>query len=198
MIVYHKPLQPGETLIPQVDVIEETALMLSETRARVEGDCICAILSAHRVALPIAESRGVTADHFDQPDYPLIFHAIDYGRHADLIDVLRYARYLLKHGHRWFEGEIAANWRLMRHSDATLARMAMVEPFEPRNVVRRADALIEACRHERRFGRLVRAAEGYASTIVKWAMVAAPDAVTVDRPAPAITDMLAAERKGAA
>lgn len=165
------------------DRFDETAEILARARQLAEGDALASVLASPKLSMPIAEARGVDARHFAEPDHFCIWSALIVGRDhdADQLTVLRYAEFLLRHERMWCDAEPARCWRQGRHSHKTLARMALLFPFDPGEVARRADRLTAIVDHCDAFGRMLRDASTYHEQIITWLSHDMPGALAPEK-----------------
>jgi hypothetical protein len=161
------------------DVIEQVSAMFAECRAQIEGDLICVILADHRRGTLLAEGRGLTREHFQQPDFRAIYIAAEWAAEmqhdANMLGMG--IRLLLQHDHLWDPQQHALDWRRGRQSPRTIAHMAGRFEFWRIDVEQRVDALMQAVEHQRRFAELVGNLIHYAGDVIDWGMTTAPNAL---------------------
>lgn len=126
---------------------------IADQRAAAEIELVARVLANPRIGAAVVIEAGITAATFDQPDARLLFAAADVGREDRLekIDVLKLARRALRAEDLWDPTQIAGNaLTSMRHSDATLARLATCRTFCPALVRQAADQLLSIIDQQKR------------------------------------------------
>ncbi len=120
-------------------------ITLAQDRATAETELIARVLASPGPGAIVAGEAGIEPDHFGQDDTRILFCAAMQAAEDDLSKpaVLKLARNALRAECLWDDSQIAANaLTCMRHSDASLARLASCRPWSPTSIRRAAQALL--------------------------------------------------------
>jgi hypothetical protein len=150
--------------------------LLASARDEAGVDLIAATLAAPALAVPVAETEGVTIECFERQDLQLAWAGCLVARDHDLVgsQTLKLLERALAAEHLWNNEQPADHWRAPVHSDRSLARLGGQTFFRP-HVAASASRLVKVANHARVFVAALQKLDRYAESLEAWLAANMPE-----------------------